>query len=163
MVSSGRCLWIQRWTFDTISSIPRLPWDWLWPVTSSSEFTANQFVLETSPLRLKTSNFIFQLNTCGYNSYVTSSLTRGRVCRLQLMILASADIFRSSPTRLPQYAGPGPRIYIVQEQGGPVIPPGTGFHFRRLLRITGLRWRYSIPPPHGSLNLHNIMWTSVIH
>jgi hypothetical protein len=27
-------------------------------------FTANQFVLATSPLRLATTNFIFQLNTC---------------------------------------------------------------------------------------------------
>jgi hypothetical protein len=28
--------------------------------------------------------------------------------------------------RLPQPGGPGSRIYIPQEQGGPVIPPGTG-------------------------------------
>jgi hypothetical protein len=27
-------------------------------------------------------NFIFQLNTCGYSSYVTFSLTRGLICRL---------------------------------------------------------------------------------
>jgi hypothetical protein len=33
----------------------------------------------------------------------------------------------------PQPGGPGSRIYVPQEQGGPVIPPGTGFHFRRLL------------------------------
>jgi hypothetical protein len=39
-------------------------------------FTANQFVLATSPLRLTASNFIFQMNTCGYSPYVTSSLTR---------------------------------------------------------------------------------------
>jgi hypothetical protein len=25
------------------------------------------------------------------------------------------------------------------------------FHFRRLLRLAGSRWRYSTPPPHGSL------------
>jgi hypothetical protein len=31
------------------------------------------------------------------------------------------------------------RVYIPQEQGGPVIPPGTGFPFQRLLRLTGLR------------------------
>jgi hypothetical protein len=48
----------------------------------------------------------------------------------------------------PQPGGPGPRISIPQEQGGPVIPPGTGFPFRRLLRLAGLRWRYSKPPPH---------------
>jgi hypothetical protein len=33
-----------------------------------------------SPLRPKTS--VFQLNTCGYSPYVTSSLTRGYICRL---------------------------------------------------------------------------------
>jgi hypothetical protein len=37
--------------------------------------------------------------------------------------------------RLPQPGGPGSRIYIPQEQGGPVIPPGTGFPFCRLLRL----------------------------
>jgi hypothetical protein len=42
------------------------------------------------------SNFIFQLNACGYSSCVTSSLTRGRVCHLQLLLmLASAVILRS--------------------------------------------------------------------
>jgi hypothetical protein len=39
--------------------------------------------------------------------------------------------------------GSSPRIYIPQEQGGSVIPPGSGFTFRRLLRLAGLRWRYS--------------------
>jgi hypothetical protein len=64
------------------------PYDW--------RFTANQYVLATSTLRLMTSNVIFQLNTCGYSAYVTSSLTRGWVCRLQLLlVLASAAILRS--------------------------------------------------------------------
>jgi hypothetical protein len=31
-----------------------------------------------------------------------------------------------SDLKLPQPGGPGPFIYIPQEQGGPVIPPGTG-------------------------------------
>jgi hypothetical protein len=51
--------------------------------------------------------------------------------------------------RLPQPGGPGLHIYIPQEQGGPDKPPGTGFPFRCLLRLAGLQWRYSIPPPHG--------------
>jgi hypothetical protein len=38
-----------------------------------------------------------------------------------------------SHLRLPQPGGPGPCIYIPQEQGDPVIPPGTGFRFCRLL------------------------------
>jgi hypothetical protein len=103
----------------------------------------------------------FQLNPCGHSPYVTSCLTRGWVCHLQfLLALASAVILRSeccgthyhillSDSRLPQPGGPGPRIYIPQEQGGPVIAPGTGFHFRRLIWLAGLRWRYSNPPPHG--------------
>jgi hypothetical protein len=35
--------------------------------------------------------------------------------------------FTFSYSRLPQPGGPGPRIYIPQEQGRPVILPGTGF------------------------------------
>jgi hypothetical protein len=55
-------------------------------------FAANQFILATSPLRLTTSIF-FQLNTCDNNPYVISSLMRGWVCRLQLLLaLASAVI-----------------------------------------------------------------------
>jgi hypothetical protein len=40
-------------------------------------------------------------------------------------------------------------VMFPQRQGEPVIPPGTGFPFRRLLRLAGLRWRYSNPPPRG--------------
>jgi hypothetical protein len=59
-------------------------------------FTSNQFVLATNPLRITTSNFILQLNTCCYSPYVTSSLTRGWVCHLQLPLgLASTNILRS--------------------------------------------------------------------
>jgi hypothetical protein len=61
--------------------------------------------------------------------------------------------FTVSDSRLPQQGGPGPRIYIPQEQGGPVILPGTRFPFRRLLRLAGLRWRYSTPPLHLCLSL----------
>jgi hypothetical protein len=56
---------------------------------------------------------------------------------------------RVSDSRLPQPGGPGPHIYIPQEEGDSVIPSGTGFPFRRLLLLAGLRWRYSNPPPHG--------------
>jgi hypothetical protein len=47
----------------------------------------------------------------------------------------------------PQPGGPGSRNYISQERGGPVIPTGTGFALRRLLRLAGLRWRYCNLPP----------------
>jgi hypothetical protein len=35
-------------------------------------------------------------------------------------------IFYCLTFKAPQPGGPGPCIYIPQEQGGPVIPPGTG-------------------------------------
>jgi hypothetical protein len=63
---------IRQKDITSISGQPKseseLLYDW--------RFTANQFVLATSPLRLTTSNFIFRLNACGYSLYVTSSLTR---------------------------------------------------------------------------------------
>jgi hypothetical protein len=93
-VSVFRCLTLHSWTLShdcnltQLESESELLYDW--------RFTANQFVLATSPLRLTTNTFIFQLNICGYSPYATSSLTRGWVCRLQLLLgLASAVINRS--------------------------------------------------------------------
>jgi hypothetical protein len=37
--------------------------------------------------------------------------------------------FTVSDLRLPEPGGPGPCIFIPQEQGGPVIPLGTGYWF----------------------------------
>jgi hypothetical protein len=55
---------------------------------------------------------------------------------------------RVSHSRPPNLEGE-PRICIPQEQGDPVITPGTGFSYRHLVRPSGLRWRYSTPPPRG--------------
>jgi hypothetical protein len=103
--------------------------------------------------------FFRQLRVC---YFVEPSLTRRQVCNLLLLlVLASAVSLRSEShgaqdhiltsqfLRLPQPGGPGHRIYIPQEQDGPDIPPGTGFPFCCLLQLAGLRWRYSILPPHG--------------
>jgi hypothetical protein len=43
--------------------------------------------------------------------------------------------FAVSDPRLPQPDGPGHLTYIPQDQGGPVISPGIGFPFRRLLEL----------------------------
>jgi hypothetical protein len=74
----------------------------------------------------------FRVSCCG-----APCMTRGRVCNLlvQFAITLRSKSHRThdhillSPSRLPQPGGPGPRIYIPQEQGGPDIPPGTGFLF----------------------------------
>jgi hypothetical protein len=55
-----------------------------------------------------------------------------------------------SPAQSREIQDSGTRMYIPQEQGGTDIPPSTEFSFRRLLRLAGVRWRYSIPPPHGT-------------
>jgi hypothetical protein len=82
-----------NWTADncqstTNSSQSELIYDW--------RFTANQLVLATSPLRLTAGNFIFQLNTCGYSPYVTSSLERGWVCRLQFLVALASSVILGS-------------------------------------------------------------------
>jgi hypothetical protein len=65
----------------------------------------------------------------------TLSLTRGRVCRLQLLLaLASAVILWPEPLWT--------RDHIL-------LSHIWDFPFRRLLRLAGSRWKYSTPPPHG--------------
>jgi hypothetical protein len=39
--------------------------------------------------------------------------------------------YQSTPNPNPQAEASGPFIYVPQSQSGPVIPPSTGFHFRR--------------------------------
>jgi hypothetical protein len=64
--------------------------------------------------------------------YCCGELSRGRVCRLQLLLaLASAVIFES------ESRGTRDHILLFQIRD---------FPFRRLLRLAGLRWRYSTPP-----------------
>jgi hypothetical protein len=70
----------------------------------------------TSPLRLTTSNFIFQLNSCDYSPYETSSLTRDWVCRLQLLlVLASAAILR------PEFRGTHDHTLLSQIRDSPKL------------------------------------------
>jgi hypothetical protein len=131
-----------HWTPLRMTSESELLYDW--------RFTANQSVLATSPLRLTTSNFIFQLNTCGYSLYVTSSLWRedGSVVYNCCWCSPAHSFSDPSPAgrmstyyclrlETSQLGGLDPHIYIPQERGGPVIPQGTWFPSHRLrLRIT---------------------------
>jgi hypothetical protein len=89
--------------------------------------------------------FLFFTLTAAWFLKWVPSLMRGRVCSLQcshsrFWVLQDPQPTLMSPPRLPQPEGPGFRIYIPKEQGGPVIPPGTGFPFCCLLWLTGLPW-----------------------
>jgi hypothetical protein len=93
--------------------------------------------------------FVFSVWQMLVSCCVASSLTRRWVCNLlaQLLLgLARAVTLGSksrrthyhillSLLRLPKPGEPGPSIYIPLEQGSLVIPPGTGFHFHRLLNM----------------------------
>jgi hypothetical protein len=61
-------------------------------------FTAHKFVLTTIPSRLTTNHSTFQLNTCDHSPYVTSSLKRGWVCCLQLLLVLASSFSGPSPT-----------------------------------------------------------------
>jgi hypothetical protein len=54
--------------------------------------------LGDKPLETHDQDF-FQLNTCGYSPYVTTSLTRGWVCRLQLLLVLATVIILKSESR----------------------------------------------------------------
>jgi hypothetical protein len=102
-------------------------------------FTANQFVLATSPLRLMATNFFSteplpSQSSCNILSdermglsFIIAACPRQRSHSRVRIPLDSWSYFTVSDSRLPQPGGPGPRIYIPQEQGGPVLSPGTGF------------------------------------
>jgi hypothetical protein len=105
-----------------------------WPESESEllydwRFTVNQFVLATGPLKLTTSIF-FQVNTCCHSPYVTSSLTRGWVSRLQLQLAVASAVNLRSESR-------GTHNHIILSQIGdcpnlegqvPVfISPGRGW------------------------------------
>jgi hypothetical protein len=63
------------------------------------------------------------------------SLTRGRVCRFQLLLILDSAVILWSESR-------GTRDHILLSQI-------RNLHFRRLLRFAGLRWGYSTLPSNS--------------
>jgi hypothetical protein len=70
------------------------------------------------------------------------SLTRGRVSRLQLLLALVRAVILGSESR-------GTRDHILTSQMRDLA-------FCRLLRLAGLRWRHSTPPPHGNFSYERI-------
>jgi hypothetical protein len=97
-----------------------------------------------------------QLRVCWYGAL---SLMRGRVCRLRLLLALASAVILGSESR-------GTRDSILLSQI-------RDFAVRRLLRYAGLRWRYSTPPPHGTvlvlvctapyIGLRVYMWSVCCH
>jgi hypothetical protein len=93
-------------------------------------FTGNQFVLASNPLTLTTINFSFSTKPFGHSPYVTSSVTRWWVCRLQLLlVLASAVILGTLVPWIswPQFTVSVLRLPLTSRVRSPYFyPPGTG-------------------------------------
>jgi hypothetical protein len=107
--------------------------------------------LAPSPMRLTTRDFFFQLKPYGHSPYVTPSLTRGWVCRLQLLLALTSAVILMSHSRgthdqilLCQMSdsrnleGKVPRIYV---------PPVTGWR-----SYTPRHWLPFPSPPTTRMN-----------
>jgi hypothetical protein len=71
-------------------------------------------------------------------------------------------IFYCLRFEIPQTGGPGPRIYIPQEEGGPVTLLGTGTPFRRLLRLAGwTTYKTPLPTALPLLCVHSLLMKCV--
>jgi hypothetical protein len=81
------------------------------------------------------------MNPCGHGPYVTSSLTKGWVCRLQLLLVLASAVNLGSESR-----GTHDRILLSQIPDSPnlegQVPSGTGW-----LSYTPRHWvPFSSPP-----------------
>jgi hypothetical protein len=133
-------------------------YDWL--------FTANQFVL--APSLLSNRARFFELNTCGHSPYVTSSLTGGLVCRLQLLMnLASTFILRSECYR------PQDHILLSQIRDSANLEGQVTVFMSPSDRVAQLYPRHCVPFPSPSTprraavdviqtSLHNLKGQSVM-
>jgi hypothetical protein len=121
-------------------------------------FLPTQVTSESESLVLATSPLSFRLKTCGCSPYVTSCLTRGWVCRLQLLLVLVSAVIITSESRgthdhillsqirdSPNLEGQVPVLISPRNRVAQLYPLGTGFHFHRLLRLAGLRWRLFEP------------------
>jgi hypothetical protein len=107
-------------------------------------FIACQFVSAASFLRLTTSSFIFQLNTCGYSPYGITSLTRGWICRLKLLLVLDRSFILKSESRWTYDHNLLSQIWDFPnlEDQFPVYLPGTWW-----LGYTPRQWvPFSAPP-----------------
>jgi hypothetical protein len=109
---------------------------WVWVLCYDRRWTG-QSVLEQSThqgLMTRSLLHVWRLRSCSYGA---PSLTRGRVCPLYMLLALASAVFLGSET-----LGTWDHILLSHIWD---------FTFRRLLRLAGSRWRYSIPPPHWEL------------
>jgi hypothetical protein len=137
------------------------------------DLSVGQSLLEESTHLGLTTTFLLLLDYCGFVDVGRSIWQEGGSAFYNCCWSSPAQSFSGpSPAGLVTkfysfrfetptiWRGMCPYLY-PQEQGGPLIPPSTGFPFHRLLLLGGLRWRYSNPPPRWvrfylSLNTYSL-------
>jgi hypothetical protein len=104
---------------------------WVWVLCYDRQYVGQSILEQSTPSGAYDQIFITirKLWDCRCGAL---SLTRGRVCHLQLLLVLASVVILGSESR-------GTRDHISLSQI-------RDFSFRR---IAGLRWRYSTPPPHG--------------
>jgi hypothetical protein len=73
--------------------------------------------------------YLIRINIMGCLSFTNTAGSRQPSHSRARVPYYSWACFTVSDSRLPQPGGAGPRIYISQKQGSPVLPPDTGFFF----------------------------------
>jgi hypothetical protein len=124
-----------------------------------------QFNSVSIPHLVPKTGFLLSTDICRFFDVGAHSLMGGRVCRLQLLlVLASTVILVSESSETHDH------ILLSQIRDSPnlevrssyLYPPGTWwpsyttrldteFHFRLLIQLAVLQWRYSNPPPRKSI------------
>jgi hypothetical protein len=142
--------WSAGHSFSCSGSVPREHIGRMLFIVKSSQV---YFGTDDQPVRLGVGNLSFCQDNCFNPSNGTPTLTRRRVCNFQCILILvgvtqnSWPQFTVSFETFPTWRVSSPYLY----------PPGTGWPsytpehwvtFCRLLRIAGLRWGYSNPPPH---------------
>jgi hypothetical protein len=100
----------ERESYFTTGSLPPISLSW------------RQSAWDSQPV------IFFQLNTCGHSPYITSSLTRGSICCLQLLLaLTSEVILRSKSHRTPFYCLRIETLPSWRPRSPYLYPSGTGW------------------------------------
>jgi hypothetical protein len=126
--------WALHWKYSDFEMNSQLNQSQKWELYITTDGQSASLSWSKVPIwGLRSNLYYCQLRVCLYGA---PSLTRGRVCRLLLLlVLANAVIFGS------EFRGSRDHILLSQIRD---------FPFRRLLRLAGLRCRYSTPPPYVS-------------
>jgi hypothetical protein len=127
-------------------SYRELNWVWVWVLCYDRRSVGQSVLKKSTHLGAYDQIFItvWLLQICWWG---TLSLTRGRICPLQLSLALASAVFLGSGSH-------GTRDHILLSQI-------RDFHFRRILRLARPRRRYSAPTPHckrRELNSSQSQW-----